>query len=760
MAATLKKELLAPAGDPQAGYAALYYGADAVYLGLKQFSARATAGNFSAQELNEFTGYAHFLGRKVFVAINTVLQERELPDLMQNLAVCAAANVDALIVQDLGVARVVKTHYPQLALHASTQMAVHNLQGALALQNLGFERVVLARELTAAEISAIAKAVDIELECFIHGALCYSYSGVCQFSSMESSRSANRGKCLYPCRDEFVKDGKKGHWFSMKDMALQGDIAKLPVYSLKIEGRKKNALYVAAVVDYYRRILDGHGADAQRAANIKQIFSRPWCKFHFMGRNKAVTDSEYVGHRGLEIGEIESVQGRKIVFTPRCAIARHDGIQIDIAGEEKPYGFSLMQFHTSSKSSWEVKAGEKVEVWLPQTKDKLQKGMKVYLASSSRVKGAYDYSRPKAKEFWQKPALEVEVIISQKQLTARANRQEYALQGEFAPALSVDKMTAVIEKVFAKTGDEKFSLHQVKISNPQRLFVPVSLLNELRRGLYAKIEITDEPKTLVSPAPRQVSRSPRWIIKVDNCEYLRELDLNQIDEIMYLLSENTHSQDLASLPQSKLRFALPVICRDMPKMQSLINELISAGYRKWEISNYWGLGALSSAEVDLSFDHMLYTFNTQAAAFAMEIGAKRITLPVEDTLANLQTVAKKSPLDVAMVVYQDAVLFNSAVCVRENSCTECNRHLLWSDLTRNGKSYRLRSENCQTWVFAKQAFSAADIAPDVAADWLRADFCYVEYTPSKVQEIWQQIRGGKNPPHTRKANLIKESGVF
>ena len=235
----MKKELLAPAGDIEAGYAALYYGADAVYLGLKQFSARATAKNFDENELNEFVGFAHHLKRKVFVTINTVLQQRELEDLFKNLDVCKRCHVDAVIIQDLGVARVVKKYYPEIEMHASTQMAVHNKEGAMALKNMGFSRVVLARELSLPEIKEIAKISDLELECIVHGALCYSYSGVCQFSSIVSGRSANRGKCIYPCRSEFLKGNKFEHCFSMKDMAVEEDVLKMPIYSLKIEGRKK-----------------------------------------------------------------------------------------------------------------------------------------------------------------------------------------------------------------------------------------------------------------------------------------------------------------------------------------------------------------------------------------------------------------------------------------------------------------------------------------------------------------------------------------
>ena len=269
----MKPELLAPAGDIEAAYAALFYGADALYLGLSQFSARATATNFSFEELCEITNYAHTKNAKIYVTINTLLQDNQLSDLIKMLDYCVHSGTDAVIIQDLGVARVVKEKYPELQMHASTQMAVHNVQGALALKKLGFSRVVLARELTLPEIKEIASIKGLETEAFIHGALCYAYSGLCLFSSMETGMSANRGKCLYPCRALFGGDLGKKHLFSMKDMALQEDVLKMPVSSLKIEGRKKNALYVAAVTNYYRRILDGKSTENLQQ-DIQQIFAR------------------------------------------------------------------------------------------------------------------------------------------------------------------------------------------------------------------------------------------------------------------------------------------------------------------------------------------------------------------------------------------------------------------------------------------------------------------------------------------------------
>ena len=220
----MKQELLAPAGDIEAAYAALFYGADALYLGLRQFSARASATNFSPDELCQITGYAHALGRKIYVTVNTLVQQEQLKDLTQTLDACLNAGVDGLIVQDLGVAKIVRDCYPELELHASTQMAVHNKEGALFLKKMGFKRVVLARELTLNEIKQITAIPDLETEAFIHGALCYAYSGLCLFSSMETSMSANRGKCLYPCRGCFAGDLGNKHLFSMKDINVSYDV--------------------------------------------------------------------------------------------------------------------------------------------------------------------------------------------------------------------------------------------------------------------------------------------------------------------------------------------------------------------------------------------------------------------------------------------------------------------------------------------------------------------------------------------------------
>ena len=214
-------ELLSPAGSFETALAAFQAGADAVYLGLDAFSARADAVNLSPEQLRQLIAYAKPRGRKVYVTFNTVIDDADLPAAVERLAILDELQPDGLIVQDLGVACIIRSHFPSLALHASTQLVAHNLEGVLAMKELGFTRVVLARELSLEEIRSISKRAGIETEVFVHGALCYSVSGLCLFSAMEKNRSGNRGKCAYCCRLPYTDStGAKTLPFSMRDLRL------------------------------------------------------------------------------------------------------------------------------------------------------------------------------------------------------------------------------------------------------------------------------------------------------------------------------------------------------------------------------------------------------------------------------------------------------------------------------------------------------------------------------------------------------------
>ncbi len=753
-----KTELLAPAGDIQSAYAALYYGADALYLGLKSFSARATATNFDEKQLNEITAYAHHLGRKVYVTINTVIQEAELSDLILSLDICSKCKVDAVILQDLGVAHLIKTQYPELQMHASTQMAVHNKEGALFLKKLGFSRVVLARELTLDEINEISSIKGLETEVFIHGALCYSYSGICQFSALEYGKSANRGKCLYPCRACFEENQKTKHIFSMKDMALEGQILKLKATSLKIEGRKKTALYVAAVTDYYRKILDGQKTETKNAENIKQIFSRPWCSFHFNGKNKDVVDPDFVGHRGLKIGKVENIVKGCLILTPTHNIGRFDGLQIDVTGDEKPFGFSVQNMKQNGKNVVCAKPGKPTEIELPRGYPLLKKGMDVYLASSSEVKGSYNYTKPKPHEFQNRINVDVTVEVLKDKLVAKSGNFVFEVCGTFEPAKDSNKVYEAFLNAFNKTGDTIFELKNFELKNPSNLFVPVSLINDLRRGLYEKIVPVFKHGKL-STLPKPIDNAHlKWIIKVDHLQALGELNSDSFDEIIYLIDDKPDFDKLSLLPLSKVRIALPSVCRKPRLFAPAIKKLLDLGYRKWEVSNYWALDFIDAEKYDVSFGPFLYILNTEAMLMAQDIGARRVSFALEDTLHNLKALSSKAFLQTSLIIYQDVPLFTSAVCIRENDCAHCEGGEKRLSLKKDGTIFEALSVPCQTMLFDKRPFCAASIANEVKPTYCQMDFCHKPYTARQVKEISQKLMNFEDITPSMKGNILK-SGI-
>ena len=272
-----KPELLAPAGNIKTLKAAVQSGADAVYLGAGRFSARAFAGNFDGENLNSAIDYAAKAGVKVYLAINTLMTDRELSDAMDVVQQAYNAGVAAFIVQDLGLAIRIWNKFPDAVLHASTQMTAQTLEDVQALGRLGFRRVVMARELSREQIMHIAANTDVELEIFVHGALCSSYSGQCLISSFIGGRSANRGKCAQPCRLPYTSGDKHGVLLSLKDLCLidhLDDLVQIGVASLKIEGRMKGEDYVHAVVGAYRAALDGKKLSEKQRAQMLGVFNR------------------------------------------------------------------------------------------------------------------------------------------------------------------------------------------------------------------------------------------------------------------------------------------------------------------------------------------------------------------------------------------------------------------------------------------------------------------------------------------------------
>lgn len=268
-----KCEILAPAGGKEQLIAAVRCGADAVYLGTEQFNARSSATNFDKAALNEAVRYCHARNVKVYVTMNTLITDKEIDNVVNEIKNIAQSGADAVIIQDLAVARLWKEHCPEMKLHASTQMTIHNVEGAKQVEKLGFERIVLARELSASEVKQIKENVNAEIEVFVHGALCMSVSGTCLLSSMIGARSGNRGKCAQPCRLNF-KCNNREYSLSLKDLSLISQVEKLKdcgVDSFKIEGRMKRPEYVSAAVSALKNAIENKPYDTQK---LQAVFSR------------------------------------------------------------------------------------------------------------------------------------------------------------------------------------------------------------------------------------------------------------------------------------------------------------------------------------------------------------------------------------------------------------------------------------------------------------------------------------------------------
>jgi U32 family peptidase len=828
-------ELLAPAGGLDAGYAAFHYGADAIYLGLKKFSARAEAENFTLDDVDHITAFAHSLTprRKVFVTINTLVLQHELKELVEALGALSDIGVDALIIQDLGTYRVVRQHFPNLELHASTQLAVHNRAGAEALKALGFTRVVLARELTLEEVRDITATAGVETEVFIHGALCYSYSGLCLFSSQTIGRSGNRGKCSYTCRDNFqitgapetLRDGTgvkrdphQGFAFSMKDLALPDHLPALRaagVSCVKIEGRKKSPLYVATTTDYYRKILDGRLSPEQRIdeeAELKTVFSRPWTRLFMQShRDKEVGDRDTVGHRGQPVGTVDEIVDEgsarpRLRFRAALPIERHDGLQIDLPVIGKPFGFAVETLSIVSpprgrngretfEDVFEAPAEALLEVVLPEEHPPIPVGAPIYLSSSQAVKRKYRFQRPNPGLFRGRRSVDAALSIAKNCVRVRLAAGEVAceerISGSFEAAKDAARMEAAARGAFEKMGETRLSLGIFACENADGLFVPVSLLNELRREachalereldktFAARIEAVERDVLPPDNPPAQDTGAARWSIKIDRIGFVDAFDAEdwrEIDELAVDVARDhatilTQKLDAlaAQIGRGRIRLALPAVTRKWEEKGLLlkIEKLRAAGWNKWEAANasawsYLGLDPLSPApQLDLATDWSVYVINRMAAQQALAMGATRFCLSPEDGLANMRSLLAEFGAKAVVIVHQDTPLFMAESCAYANLIGGCpgkaNCKFESMDMVSSyGEKVTALDYHCRTIVLNKGAFCLSPWLQELrqaGAQSLRADFIYRRYEPADVQKAWRQLRAGKNVAAGHAANF-------
>ena len=707
----MEAELLAPAGDFKTALAAFEAGADAVYCGLSEFSARAFATNLSFEELDNLVRYARAHEKKVYVTFNTLVDESDIESAVEQLARLAEIGPDALIVQDIGIARLCRLHFPELELHASTQLVAHNLEGVLALGEIGFKRVVLARELSLTEIAAIVmRSGGMEFECFIHGALCYSISGLCLFGAMEKGRSGNRGKCPYCCRLPWENgDGKKSLAFSMRDLRLDRDILKLAdagVKSLKIEGRMKSEIYVASVVRYYRQILSGAPGRQITAGDLETVFSRRTTKLYLNGDDgESPVDGGSLGHLGAEIGTVKRVTKDRegltwLRFHTSRALERHDGLQFDICDENGKHlgmGISQMRQAISRYSVFEVAAGTDVEVLLPEIDGedpiapRLKPGVKIYCSASQAVRRMFPAPAFRPSDYPGNVAIDLEVALGRDGISAKAEvrgrgiRAEASVRQALESAKNPDKTLESVRKAFSKLGGSDYRLGEIALADPEQLFAPMSLINDLRRDLVEALDsVRDNLRrkridaAVAEPGCGDVplsSGEPKRRLKIKNA---RKVPAGDWDEIVVSLMPG---EEFVPVEGSDVRIALGVYTKepDFNRLRIMVKSLIRQGYVKWEASDLATLRLLKSLGVtDLTADWSLYAFNSAALKELSELGVKRFTASPENGRENLQFLAE-SGYDVEFLVQQSTPLFISLTepAAKPKDLDVCRRGGLW-----------------------------------------------------------------------------------
>ena len=686
--------MLAPAGNRDCAIAAFQYGADAVYLGLRCFSARADAHNFDESGLSEIVAFAHERQPrgKVYAAFNTLVLEREWPAALEALSLLEELGVDGVIVQDLGVARRFRASYPHLRLLASTQAAVHSPEGARAMGRLGFHSVLLARELSLSEIAAVAREGGLPVEVFVHGALCYSFSGLCLFSSHAAGRSGNRGRCASCCREPFRGRSGASFPFSMKDLALGArldDLRAAGVAALKIEGRLKGALYVAAVTDYYRRLLDGRLPESERRrldGDLQTIFSRPWTEYGADGAAlpEAVIDAQMLGHRGAPVGEVERVRrGRDdawLEFRTARALERHDGLQVEIPGAERPFGFAIEALRRPGqvRNLIAVAAGEAAAVRLPADAPAIPMGAPIYCSSSQAVKRRYPLERPRPGRFRVRYPVAMAIRMRPNRIEARGEARVPGLppvaaqlqrNGVFASARSPVGTRAAVLKAFERWGDTDWRLDGLTLDDPDGRFVPASVWNDLRRELGNALNSarrrarSERIFAIPSPAaPPMDATAEVWSLRLDAPPGPWAADA---DEIVLPLAA------AEGLDDPRVRAALPIVIRagDAAAVGTRVSARLAAGGRRWEVGSLAGLEILRmrseaagvpASELDVTADWPLYTLNREALAQVRDLGVRRAVTSPEDDGENLCQRLRLDAGAMEVLVLQFTPLFLAA----------------------------------------------------------------------------------------------------
>ena len=742
-----KIELLAPAGGLEALKAAVENGADAVYLGGKLFNARASAANFDMDELKKAINYAHEREVKVYVTVNTLVADSEFSELAQYIYQIYYLGADAVIVQDLGVAHFIKSVLPEMEIHASTQMTQNNSLGLKQLEKIGFSRVVLARETSASEMAQIIQETKLEVEVFVHGALCISYSGQCLMSSYIGARSGNRGRCAQPCRLPYqlvnekgkdVLEGKKlgDHLLSPRDLNLSENLAELKrlgVASLKIEGRMKRPEYVATVVRIYRKALDSlDGLDQSDQYDLTQVFNRDFTTGYLKGyQGKEMMSFSRPNNRGTKLARIVEVSNNRMAIRLENNLNLGDGIEIWTGrGRE---GLTVDKIFTlDNRSVKEAVAGEIVSLdysGYARTADRVFKTHDTKLIEKARL------SYQEGKEIRKRPLrMKISGKTGEKLLLQAWEGDKVFKTHSLTEAQEAVKRPLEYEYLFrqlGRLGNTPLFLEELDVDLNGNVIVPVSELNEMRRELVERILSSIRSKLSIDEQTYK-QRLKIWNKKIfdsynasnDGTTDKNESNINKprdlsvaIREVgliktligaganrIILGGESWRSSSVITV--SKIQESVR-LCRDtgveliwrtpritnQSQILQLKEKLIEIS--SWQFRPTIMTGNLAAIEIiqqldptwSWEADHYLHVFNKAALSWILGAGAQRLTLSSE--LHNEQIRNLTLPAQTEILAFGDMEMMVSEYCTLE-AC-------LSADQEEKQQTYREKCSNpCQT----------------------------------------------------------------
>jgi putative protease len=658
-----KIELLAPAGSMDALRAAISAGADAVYLGGKMFGARAFSNNFGNEELVEAINYAHLRNVRVYVTTNTIIYDREVDNFLEYIEFLYKNNVDGLIMQDIGMMDIVRQKYPDIEIHASTQMHIHNLDGVKLLEKLGVKRTVLARETSIEEIKHIRENSKIELEIFIHGALCVSYSGECYMSTLAGNRSGNRGTCAQCCRERYTlltKDNDlmtkldDGYLLSTKDLNTLdniGELIDLGVDSLKIEGRMKRPEYVYYVVSLYRKAIDSYintgkvNITDEEIFNLKKLFNRGFTKgFIFNEDNNNFTNKFRPNHMGVPVGKVVKVKGKWVDIKLTDTVNIKDGIRF--VGNTEDNGLNLNTFFINHELVKTAHSGDIISLEVNNGK----------VALDSEVLKTTDNEQieelDKLIDNDKKIPLDMQVIIQKdKPLTIKLfSDKELTYESKYVPEKALKSPTSkerIIEQL-SKLGNTIYNIRNIDVTLDDGLFVDIKEINELRRNAI------DELDTL------RLQRDPRMIKDY----HVILPDFNQTNYKSVLVRTMNHYNQIKDanfdtiymdstlynkIDDSRKVLKMPRVIKEYP---SIDNEVM--------VGELGGITKFDHVDTDFS----LNVTNSYSVAFLHSQGVKKVTLSyeltyeqVKDLIDNYHERYHKHPnLEVITYGYLEAMI--------------------------------------------------------------------------------------------------------